>query len=106
MVTGVKVRGSLVYSNLEMMGVQDLEGWDKRKKHYHNPRFLGSKQAFFRDFLGRIQYSIVLERRRIHESWLIFRDYFLQDQQWSIPMSKNSSKGSRRIVGWTNKDLH
>jgi len=43
-----------------------------------------------------------LERRGIQESWLIFTD--LRLQEWSITMSRKSSKGGRKSV-WMNKEF-
>lgn len=37
------------------------------------------------DMLGGIPWDVVLERRGVQESSLIFRDYFLQAQEPSFP---------------------
>lgn len=38
------------------------------------------------------------------ENWLIFKDHFLQAEEWSVLVSRNSGKNSRRLA-WMNKEL-
>ena len=69
------------------------------KKQVHNPQTSEESTIVFRDLPGRILWEIVLERRGAWESWLIFRDYLLQTQAWSVLARRQSSRGGRRPAG-------
>lgn len=62
------------------------------------------------DVLGRILQETSLERRGdlkrrvVQESWLIFKGHLFPALEWSFPMSRMSSKGTRRSA-WMNKEL-
>lgn len=58
--------------------------------------------ALFRHLLGIMLFSMSLERREVKESWLILKYHLLYPQEWSVPMSRESRKGSRRSA-WINK---
>lgn len=60
--------------------------------------------GLFRDMLGEIPQDTVVERREVLESWLIFKDHFLQAQRRFALMSRKSSKGGRRPE-WMNRML-
>ncbi|KGL82736.1 hypothetical protein N309_03795, partial [Tinamus guttatus] len=58
----------------------------------------------FREFLGGIPWTRVLEGKEVQESWLTFKHHFLQAQDWWIPITKKSNKGHRRPA-WMGKEL-
>lgn len=39
---------------------------------------------------------MVLERRGVQETWLVFKEHLLQSQEWFMPISRKSNKGGRR----------
>ncbi|XP_068003200.1 uncharacterized protein [Melanerpes formicivorus] len=59
-------------------------------------------------FISAMEYSYMLfspyNRRENKLPCLIFKDHHLQVQEWSISVSRKSSKGSRRPA-WMNKEL-
>lgn len=54
--------------------------------------------------LGRIPWEMALKGKGVWESWLLYRNYLLQAQEWSILMSRKSSKGGRSPA-WIRKEL-
>ena len=80
-----------------------LKGGEKSKNQDHNPG-LQESRLWSVQLLGRITWLIVLERRGVKESLLIFKDHLLQAQEWSVPTCRKSSKGCRRPA-WINNEL-
>ena len=71
--------------------------WEEGKKAESvtaTPDFRKTTFDLVMDLLGRIPRHTALVRRGVQESW--FKDHPLQYQEWSIPMSRKSSKGGRR----------
>lgn len=46
----------------------------------------------FRDLHGRVLWDKALEGRGAQENWLLLKDQLLQDQEWSIPTSRNARR--------------
>lgn len=55
--------------------------------------------------LGRVPWDMVLEKRRVQQSCLIFKDYILQAQEQSTMMCRKSSKSSTMPTCMNNKLL-
>ena len=87
--------GSSGCSDCEMVVFRILRKGNKANSRIMALDFRKTDFGLFREMLQRIPYGTVLERRRTQESWLIFKDP-LHAQEQSIPMSRRSSKGSRR----------
>lgn len=60
--------------------------------------------GIFRHLFGRSPRETVLERGGVQKNCLIFKHCLLQTQEWAIPTSQESSKGSRRHA-WMNKEI-
>lgn len=84
-------------------GLRILKGKNKTKNRITTVDF-GRDFGLFRDPLGRTLWNMVLERKEVQESWLIFKNHLLQVQEWSFLTCRKSSKGVRRPV-WLNKEL-
>lgn len=56
-----------------------------------------------KNLFGKVAWDIALERRDIQESWLIFKNHFLNFQVCSIPTKKKSSNGGKRSARWTRR---
>ena len=60
--------------------------------------------GLYKDRLREIPWVRALQGSGVQESWSLFKHHFLHAQDWSIPLSKKSSKGGRRPA-WMNKQL-
>ena len=96
LVWDVKAGYSFGCSNHKMMEFRILRKGNNANNRITVPDFRRLQFEPFRDLLGRIPWEMVLERRRVQESWLVFKDYLFQSQEWSIPISRKSNKGGRR----------
>lgn len=83
------------------MAVVKTRWWAQDKKQGHRPELRRLDFNLFRYLLGRILWELDLKRRAVLESWLIFKDYLLQDQGTSILMYQKLNKGSRWPVWWS-----
>ena len=90
LVVDVKVRGSLGYSDHETLAFRTLRGSIKAKTRTTTLDFRRADFGLFRNLLRKIPCNMVQERRGFRESWLIFKDHLLQDQESSIPTSRKS----------------
>jgi len=76
------------------------------KKNDHKLVFKRSDFDLFTNWLGRILWHEVLERRGIQESSLVFEDHLLSVQEGSILTSRKSSTGSRRPAWMSKSSLY
>jgi len=60
--------------------------------------------GLFRDPLSRVPWDKMLEGRGAQESWLIFRDHFLQAQDQCSPINKKSGKNAT-WPAWMDKEF-
>lgn len=72
--------------------IYELESGGCQANHF---RELLHSSSMHRDLPGRLLLNTVLQQRGFQKSQVIFRDHLLQAQEWSILMSKKSSKGGR-----------
>jgi len=91
-------------SAFDVVDLRILRGGNKAKSKITTPGFRRAGFGLLSYLLARIPQEMSLERRVVKESWLIFKDHLLPAPEWSTPMSRISSKGSRRPA-WTNKEL-
>lgn len=104
LVGNLKVRSGLGCSDLEMVDFRILRGRVKANSRITILEFRRAYFGLFRDLLEMIPWDIVLERREIQETWIIFKNDLLQAQQCSIVIFRQTSKGGRKPE-WMNKDL-
>ena len=57
-----------------MVEFRILREGSKTEKQDHNPGPKRPDFFLFGDLLGRVPWDTALERRRVHKSWLIFKD--------------------------------
>lgn len=103
-VMDVKVGGSLRCSDHESMKFKILREGNKAKPSITTLDFRRTEFGIFRDLFGRSPQETVLERGGIQKHCMIFKDHLLQTQEWPIPTSQESSKGSRKPAQM-NKEL-
>lgn len=60
-------------------------GGKKAKNRITTMDFRSTEFSLFKDLLGRTLWEMVLERRGVQESWLIFKVIQPQDQEWASP---------------------
>lgn len=83
---------------------QGPERKEQGRKQHHNH---GHKEKRFGPFQRPASINPVWSgsrERRIQESWLVFKNCFLQAQEWSILTCRKSEKDSRRSA-WLNMKL-
>lgn len=56
--------------------------------------------GLFNDMLGRGPWNKTLEGRRAHENWLIFKNHFLQAQEWCYSSKRSQFKMLGRLHCW------
>jgi len=92
----VKVWGSLDCSDHEMLEFRILRGRSRAISRIKPLDFKRANFGLFKELLRGILWVRALEGRGVHESWSLFKYHFLHAQDRCIPLSKKSSKGSRR----------
>ena len=104
LVANVKLKGSLGYSDHNMVKFNILRSG--RRGHSKVTTLECRREDFglFRGLLGRVPRDKALEGRGDQESWLIFKDHLLQAQEPCIPATSRSGKNTRRLK-WMNKEL-
>ncbi|TRZ06600.1 hypothetical protein HGM15179_020506 [Zosterops borbonicus] len=100
----VKLKGSLGYSDHEMVEFKKLMAARRAHSKLTALDFRRADFGLFMDLLGRVPWDKALEGRRAQESWLIFKDCLLQAEEQCIPMKRESSKNAMRPA-WINKEL-
>jgi len=100
----VKAECSIGYSYHEIVNFRIPGGGSRAKSRATAMDFRKGDIKLFRDLLGRIPWDLILERRKIQVSQLIFKDNLFQAQGRSIQTSRKSSKHGRRPA-WMCKDL-
>ena len=93
---------SLSCTNWDTEEFRNLRAGSKATRRITILSFRRVNFVLFRDLIWRIPGENVLERWMVQESWLIFKDCHLQAQEWSIPVSRISSRCSRKLA-WMNK---
>ena len=81
LVGNVKLKGSLGYSDHEVVEFKILRAVRKAHSKLTTLDFRRTDFGLFRDLLGRVSRDKALEGRGAQESWLIFRDHLLQAQE-------------------------
>ncbi|GAB0206090.1 hypothetical protein GRJ2_003074600 [Grus japonensis] len=104
LVGNVKLTGSLVCSDHEMVEFRILRAVRRAYTKLTTLDFRRADFGLFRDLLGRIPWDKALEGRGTQESWLVFMDHLLQAQERCIPTKRKSGKNGWRPV-WMNKEL-
>ena len=92
LVRDVKVQSCLSHSSHELVQLGMSRGGSKAKSRITAPDFQGAEFGLFIDLVGRRH--MALERRPGEP--VCFQGSPLQPQNWSIPMSRKSSKGGSR----------
>ncbi|GAB0182218.1 hypothetical protein GRJ2_000687100 [Grus japonensis] len=100
----MKVGGSLVCSDCEMVKFRILCGRSRAISRITTLDFRRANFGLFKDLLGRIPWVRALEGKGAQESWSVFKHRFLQAQDQCIPKNRKSSKGGRRPA-WMSKEL-
>jgi len=100
----VKAGGSLSCSDHEMVVFRILRGGSRAVSRTKTLDLRRANFGLFKDLLGGIPWVRALEGRGVQESWSLFKHHFLHAQNQCIPLSKKSSKGSRRPT-WMNEEL-
>ncbi|XP_074451776.1 uncharacterized protein LOC141746694 [Larus michahellis] len=105
LVEDIKVGGNLGCSDHEMiefriMGTTHKTSRSKITTLY----FRRANFDLFKKLLGEIPWARALEGKEAQESWLVFKDQFLQAQDRCIPKRKKSAKGRRRPA-WLSREL-
>ena len=80
-VGNVKLKGSLGYSDHEMVEFKILRAARRAHGKLATLGFRRADFGLFRNLLGRVPWDKALEGRRVQESWLIFKDRLLQAQE-------------------------
>lgn len=101
LIKNVKFKGSLGCSYYEKEELQILWGKNTAKSKMTTLDFSSSDSALFRHLLEWIPQRITLEGRGIQESWLIFKDHFIQAQDLATPTNRKTCKDRRRPA-WMN----
>ncbi|GAB0177387.1 hypothetical protein GRJ2_000203900 [Grus japonensis] len=104
LVGDVKLKGSLGCSDHEMVEFKILRAVKRTHSKLSTLDFRRANFGLFRDLLRRVPWDKVLEGRGAQESWLLFKDLFLQDQKRCIPTMRKSGKNTQRPA-WMNKEL-
>jgi len=104
LVEDVKVGGSLGCSDHEMVEFRIMRGGSRAISRIKTMDFRRANFDLFQELLGGIPWARALEGWGVHECWSLFKHYFLHAQDRCIPLSKKSSKGSRRSA-WMSKQL-
>ena len=104
LVSNVKLKGSLEYSDHEMVEFEILRVSKRVCSKFATLDFRRADFELLRELLGRVTWKKALEGRGAQESWLVFKDHLLQAQKQCIPRKKKADKNSRRPL-WINKEL-
>ncbi|GAB0180427.1 hypothetical protein GRJ2_000508000 [Grus japonensis] len=104
LVGNVKLRGSLGYSDHEMVEFKILRAARRVHSKLATLDFRRADFGFFRDLLGRAPWDKALEGRGAQDSWLVFRDHLLQAQKQCIPTKRRSGKNTT-WPAWMNEEL-
>ncbi|GAB0180450.1 hypothetical protein GRJ2_000510300 [Grus japonensis] len=96
LVRNVKLKGSLGYSDCEMVEFKILRAVRSTHSKLITLDFSRADFGLFRDLLGRVPWDKALEGRGAQESWLVFKDHLLQAQERCIPTKRKSGKNTRR----------
>ncbi|NXG43386.1 UBN1 protein, partial [Psilopogon haemacephalus] len=88
---------------------EDEEDEEKGGKHPAGPRKKFQWNDEIRRWWSLVFYRVesdqhLLEGKGAQESWLIFKDHFLQDQAKCVPLSKKTG-GCTRRAAWLSKEL-
>ena len=105
LVRDVKVGGTLGCSDHEMMEFRIMGTTHKTTRS--KIRALDFRRAnfdLFKKLLGEIPWAGALEGKGAQESWLAFKDHFLQAQDRCFPKRKKSAKGYRGPA-WLSREL-
>jgi len=100
----MKTGSSLVFSDHEMVEFNFLKGENKVNSRTTTLTLRGVEFCLFKDLIGLIAWSMIMERKRVKDSRLNFKNHLLQVQELSIPICMKSSKGGRRPT-WMHKKL-
>jgi len=100
----MELKGSLGCSDHERVEFKILRAVRRVHSELTTLDFRRADFGLFRDLLDRVAWHKGLEGRGAQESWLIFRDHLLQDQERCVPTMRKSGKSIRRPA-WMNKEL-
>ncbi|GAB0208089.1 hypothetical protein GRJ2_003274600 [Grus japonensis] len=81
LVGDVKLKGSLGYSDHEMVEFRILRAARKALSKLTTLEFRRADFGLFRDLLGRLPRDKALEGRGAQDSWLVFKGQLLQAQE-------------------------
>ncbi|KAM9653655.1 uncharacterized protein ACIBXB_010484 [Morphnus guianensis] len=94
LVGNVKLKGSLGYSDHEMVEFKILRAVRRAHSKLANLDFRRADFGLFRDLLGRVPWDTALEGRENQKSQLIFKDHLLQAQEQCIPTNSDTKRKS------------
>lgn len=72
LLSDVKVWGIIGYSYHETVNLRIPSRWSRAKSRTTAMDFRREDFNLFRDLLGRIPWDMILERRKVQATWLIF----------------------------------
>ncbi|GAB0203511.1 hypothetical protein GRJ2_002816700 [Grus japonensis] len=104
LVGDVKLKGSLGYSDHEMVEFEILRAARRVHGKLTTLDFRRADFGLFRDLLGRIPRDKALEGRGAQDSWSAFKGHLFQAQERCIPTKRKSGRNTQRPAGM-NKEL-
>ena len=98
----IRIGGCLGYSDNAMLEFVLWRDMRQTKSEIRKLNFRKEKIQLLRELVNKILWKTVLTGKGVEQSWQIFKEAFLRDQELSIP--NKSGKEGRRLM-WLNWDL-